>query len=93
MLWVPSPGVGETLQSRGMAGPPVFSGISFQPSDSTEGCMRVCHECFFVFHVYKCAPIQTIMHICVCCSTHAPTWTVYVCVYAVGSCPVSREVR
>lgn len=32
-----------------MAGPPVFSGISFQPSDSTEGCMRVCHGCFYIF--------------------------------------------
>lgn len=40
-----------------MAGPPVFSGISFQPSDSTEG---VCVYAVSVlsFHDYKCAPTQ-----------------------------------
>lgn len=59
-----------------MVGPPVFSGISFQPSDSTEGvCVYAVSVFFFffcLFHDYKCAPTQkknkttkNIMHICV----------------------------
>lgn len=52
-----------------MAGPPVFNGISFQPSDSTEGvCVCVCvHDAsvFFVFPWLQVCTDVNIMHICV----------------------------
>lgn len=46
-VWVPCPGVSENFLFRGMAGPPVFSGITLQLA------LRVCVSVFISLCVYK----------------------------------------